>query len=284
MKPELIYDAKAALGEGPVWDTRTGTLYWIDILNKRVYAGADVLLESDETIGCIAPRKSGGFILTKRFSFWTCETDPVRTTFLSSLEIEPTNNRFNDGKCDPRGRFLAGTMDMGEKDPNGSLYSFNGEAVTRLLGGVTISNGLTWSPDHKTFYYIDTPTRTVRAFDYDLETGAIADPREAVRVPESLGWPDGMTSDRQGNLWIAMWGGAQVTKWDPASGQLLERIPVPAKNVSSCVFGGRNMNELYITSAHVGLDEAALNQYPLTGGVFRLETNVEGMPAFEFAG
>ncbi|NTU56133.1 MAG: SMP-30/gluconolactonase/LRE family protein, partial [Anaerolineales bacterium] len=106
MKPELIYDAKAALGEGPVWDTRTGTLYWIDILNKRVYAGADVLLESDETIGCIAPRKSGGFILTKRFSFWTCETDPVRTTFLSALDNEPANNRFNDGKCDPRGRFL----------------------------------------------------------------------------------------------------------------------------------------------------------------------------------
>jgi len=284
MKPELLFDAKAALGEGPVWDTRTGTLYWIDILNKRVYAGADVLLESDETIGCIAPRKSGGFILTKRFSFWTCETDPVRTTFLSALDNEPANNRFNDGKCDPRGRFLAGTMDMGEKDPNGSLYSFDGDAVTRLLGGVTISNGLTWSPDHKTFYYIDTPTRTVRAFDYDLETGAIADPREAVRVPESLGWPDGMTSDRQGNLWIAMWGGAQVTKWDPRMGQLLEQIPVPAKNVSSCVFGGRNMNELYITSARVGLDEAALNHYPLTGGVFRLETNVEGMPAFEFAG
>jgi sugar lactone lactonase YvrE len=281
---ELLHDAKAALGEGPVWDARTQTLHWIDILNKRVYADGDILLETDETIGCLAPRKNGGLVLTKRFSFWICETDPVRTTFLSALTGEPANNRFNDGKCDPRGRFLAGTMDMGEKDPHGSLYSFNGEAVTRLLGGVTISNGLTWSPDSKTFYYIDTPTRTVRAFDYDLETGAIANPREAVRVPESLGWPDGMTSDMQGNLWIAMWSGAQVTKWDPASGQLLERIPVPAKDVSSCVFGGRNMNELYITSARVGLDEAALNQYPLTGGVFRLETNVEGMPAFEFAG
>jgi sugar lactone lactonase YvrE len=284
MKPELLYDTKATLGEGPVWDVRTGTLFWIDILNKRVYAGADVLLELDEFIGCIALRKSGGLVLTKRFSFWTCETDPVRTTFLSTLAGEPANNRFNDGKCDPRGRFLVGTMDMGEKYPNGSLYSFNGEAVTRLLNGVTISNGLTWSPDYKTFYYIDTPTRTVRAFDYDLETGGIANPRDAVRVPESLGWPDGMTSDLQGNLWIAMWGGAQVTKWDPASGQLLERTPLPAKNVSSCVFGGKNMNELYVTSARVGLDEAALNQYPLTGGVFRLETNVEGMPAFAFAG
>jgi sugar lactone lactonase YvrE len=124
----------------------------------------------------------------------------------------------------------------------------------------------------------------VRAFDYDLETGAIANPRQAVYVPEALGWPDGMTSDTQGNLWIAMWGGAKMTRWNPNTGELLEQIPVPAKNVSSCVFGGRNMNELYMTSARIGLDEDTLMQYPLTGGVFRLETNVEGMPTFEFAG
>lgn len=281
---ELLHDIKAVLGEGPVWDARTETLYWIDILDKRIYANGEILIELDEPIGCLALRRSGGLILTKRFSFWTFEPDSAKLTFLSTLTDEPPNNRFNDGKCDPRGRFLAGTMDMGEKDPHGSLYSFDGNSVVKLLDGVTISNGLTWSPDYKTFYYIDTPTRTVRAFDYDLETGAVSSPREAVRVPESLGWPDGMTSDLQGNLWIAMWGGAQITKWDPSSGQLLERIPVPARNVSSCVFGGRNMNELYITSAHKGLDEAALEEYPLTGGVFRLETKVEGMPAFEFAG
>ena len=284
MKAELLFDTKATLGEGPVWDARTQTLYWIDILNKRIYTNADVLLESDEIIGCLAPRKSGGLTFTKRFSFWTFEVDPVRTAFLFSLTDEPLNNRFNDGKCDPRGRFLAGTMDMGETDPKGSLYLFDGKSITKLFGGVTISNGLTWSPDHKTFYYIDTPTREVKAFDYDLETGAIANPRVAVRVPESLGWPDGMTSDMQGNLWIAMWGGAQVTKWDPTTGQLLERIPVPAKNVSSCVFGGKDMNELYLTSARVGLDEATLNQYPLTGGVFRIETKAEGMSIFDFAG
>ena len=280
---ELLYDIKATLGEGPVWDVRTQTLYWIDILNKRVYANADILLELDETIGCLALRKSGGLVFTKRFSFWTLDLNPVRTAFLSALTNEPADNRFNDGKCDPRGRFLAGTMDMGEKDPNGSLYSFDGN-VTKLLSDVTISNGMAWSPDYKTFYFIDTPTREVKAFEYDLETGTIANPRVAVRVPESLGWPDGMTSDRQGNLWVAMWGGAQVTKWNPTTGQLLERIPVPAKNVSSCVFGGTGLNELYITSARVGLDEDTLKQYPLTGGVFRLGTNVEGMPSFEFAG
>jgi sugar lactone lactonase YvrE len=200
------------------------------------------------------------------------------------LADEPANNRFNDGKCDPRGRFLAGTMDMGETDPNGSLYSFNGQSVTKLFGNVTISNGLTWSPDYKTLYYIDTPTHEVKAFDYDMETGTIDNMRVVVQLSDSLGHPDGMTSDTQGNLWIAMWGGAQVTKWNPNSGQLLDRIPVPAKNVSCCVFGGENRNELFITSARVGLYEDTLQQYPLTGGVFRLETNVEGMPSFKFAG
>jgi sugar lactone lactonase YvrE len=281
---ELLYDVKATLGEGPVWDARTQTLYWIDILNKRIYANADIFLESDETIGCLSLREDGGLIFTKRLSFWTCKADASNLTFLSPLDDEPPNNRFNDGKCDPRGRFLAGTMDMSEKDPNGSLYSFDGKSAKKLLGEVTISNGLTWTPDYKTLYYIDTPTHEVKAHDYDLETGTIDHMRVVVRLPESLGFPDGMTSDMQGNLWIAMWGGAQVTKWDPNTGQMLEQIPVPAKNVSSCVFGGENMNELFITSARVGLDEETLQQYPLTGGVFRLETNVEGMPSFEFVG
>ena len=289
MQAELLFDAKATLGEGPIWDARTQTLYWLDILNKRIYSDGDILVELDEFVGCIAPRQNGGLILTKRFSFWMLdqtqdEPASVRTTLLAPLVDEPSNNRFNDGKCDPRGRFLAGTMDMGEKDPNGSLYSLDGKTVTKILGDVTISNGMAWSPDHKTFYYIDTPTRTVRAFDYDLETGAIANPRQVIYVPETLGWPDGMTSDMQGNLWIAMWGGAKMTKWNPNTGELLEQIPVPAKNVSSCVFGGKNMNELYMTSARIGLDDATLTQYPLTGGVFRLETKVEGMPTFEFAG
>jgi len=279
---ELLYDIKAFLGEGPVWDARTQTLYWLDILNKRIYADGNILTELDDLVGCLVPRKSGGFVFAKRFSFWTFESDPAKPTLLATLTDEPSNNRFNDGKCDPRGRFIAGTMDLDEKDPNGSLYSFDGRSITKLLSNVTISNGLAWSPDYKTFYYIDTPTRDVMAFDYDVETGAIANPRVAVQVPTELGWPDGMTSDMQGNLWIAMWGGAQVTKWNPATGQLLERIPVPAKNVSSCVFGGKGLNELYITSARKDLDEAALSEYPLTGGVFRLETMVEGMPTFEF--
>ena len=289
MQTELLYDAKALLGEGPVWDAHTQTLYWLDILNKRIHAEGTLLLELEGLIGCLVPRENGGLVLALteadgRLSFASLELESLKLTRLTSLENEPSTNRFNDGKCDPRGRFLAGTMNLNEQDPTGALYSFDGKSVNKLFGNTTISNGLTWSPDYQTFYYIDTPTREVQAFDYDLESGALANRRVAFSVPAALGWPDGMTSDTQGNLWIAMWGGAQVTKWNPHTGQLLEQIPVPAKNVSCCVFGGKHLNELYLTSARKELDAGALAQYPLTGGVFRLETKVEGMPAFAFAG
>ncbi len=281
MQAGLILDAKATLGEGPAWDSKTQTLYWVDILEKRIYAGARILVELDDLICCLAPRKNGHLLLGKRASFVDFEPDSSRQTILVALS-ESATNRLNDGKCDPAGRFLAGTMDMNEKNASGALYSFDGKQATRLLDGITISNGLAWSVDHKTFYYIDTPTREVKAFDFDLMTGQIANPRVAIHVPESLGWPDGMTSDTDGNLWIAIWGGAQVTKWNPNTGKLLEQIPVPALQTSACVFGGKDMNELYVTSARVGMSEENLKKYPLSGGLFKVNTNVAGMPTFEF--
>lgn len=281
MNVELVFDGKATLGEGPGWDDKTQTLYWVDIIQKKIYAGIEVLAELDDFIGCLAPCTNGHLILGKRASF--VDFDPVtsRQTLLFALN-EPATNRLNDGKCDPGGRFIAGTMDMNEKDPTGSVYSFDGTSTRTLLRDVTISNGLAWSLDHKTFYHIDTPTREVKAFDYDLTSGEISNPRTAIRVPESLGWPDGMTSDTEGNLWIALWGGAAVSRWNPDTGQLLEQIQVPALHTSSCVFGGRDRNELYITSARKNMSEADLQKYPLSGGLFRVETKLEGMPTFEF--
>jgi len=282
MQIELILDAKTTLGEGPAWDSKTQTLYWVSILDKRVYAGTRILAELDEFIGCLAPRKNGHLILGTRFSFVDLDPDSGQLTVLATLDSELPTNRLNDGKCDPAGRFLAGTMDMNEKDPTGNLYSFDGKNTTRLLDKITISNGLAWSPDYKTLYYIDTPTREVKTFDYDVATGQIANPRVAIRSGESLGWLDGMTSDTDGNLWIAMWGGAQVTKWNPNTGQLLEQIPVPALQASCPVFGGRDMNELYITSARKGMSESDLIKYPLSGGLFKVVTKTEGMKTFEF--
>ncbi|MBI5951684.1 MAG: SMP-30/gluconolactonase/LRE family protein [Chloroflexi bacterium] len=286
MKAELLLDAKATLGEGPVWDAKSQTLYWIDILKKRIYAGTEVIAQLDKFIGCLALHPNGTLLTALSdgeglSSFVDLQPDSSQQSVLAAVN-ESANTRFNDGKCDPAGRFLAGTMAMNESDPTGALYSFNGKQVTKLFGGVTISNGLTWSPDHKTFYYIDTPTRKVQAFDYDLATGQIANPRTAIRIADTLGWPDGMTSDTDGKLWIALWGGAQVTKWNPQTGKLLEQIPVPALQTSSCIFGGKDMNELYVTSARKGMSEVDLKKYPLSGGLFKVETKVTGMPSLEF--
>lgn len=281
MNVELILDAKTTLGEGPAWDEKTQTLYWVDILESRIYAGTELLAELDEPIGCLAPCKNGHLILGKRASFVDFDPGASQQTLLAALS-EPAATRVNDGKCDPAGRFLAGTMASNEKDPIGGFYSFDGNSVRKFFGGVTISNGLAWSLDYKTFYYIDTPTREIKAFDYDLSAGEIANPRVAIRVPESMGWPDGMTSDTKGNLWVALWGGAQVACWDPQSGRLLEQIPVPALHTSACVFGGKDRNELYITTARENMTDADLKKYPLSGGLFKALTKVEGMPTFEF--
>jgi len=289
LTPELLFDARAELGEGPFWDAQTQTLYWLDVLNKRIYAGHDLYAQLDETVGCAALRKDGGLILTLKnsivelgpFDFAQGGPDSAKPTVLATVD-EPVNNRFNDGKCDPAGRFLAGSMDLNESDPTGAFYSFDGKAITRMLTGIRISNGLTWSPDHKTFYYIDTPTREVKAFDYDLATGQIAEPRCIIHIPDGMGWPDGMTSDTDGNLWIAMWAGAKVTQWDPRSGQLLEQIAMPVYQPSSCIFGGADLNELYITSARKGMSQEKLQEYPLSGGVFKVTTKVTGMPTYKF--
>jgi sugar lactone lactonase YvrE len=300
MQPEIIYDAQATLGEGPAWDAKSRTLYWVDILGKRIYyhrEDEDGFVQLDQMPGCLAPCKDGNLLVAARASILTLEPfdrtpwpehqggqgrpATAKTTILATLD-EPADNRFNDGKCDPAGRFLAGTMDIDEKAASGALYSFDGLQATCLLDGLRISNGLAWSPDYRTLYYIDTPTREVRAFDYDLATGRIANSRVAITVPEALGWPDGMTSDTGGDLWIAMWSGAQVTRWNPRKGELLEQIPLPAKNVTSCVFAGENLNELYVTSACKDLGQADLTAYRYSGGLMRVKTRVEGMPTFEF--
>jgi len=293
--PELILDARADLGEGPAWDARSGCLYWVDIHAGHLHIfnsidRTDHLVNLGEYIGCVAPRRTGGLILALKNGFALLDSpisphSPLSPRPLLGPEPRLPGNRFNDGKCDPAGRFLAGSMDDAELEASGSLYSLSPDGtVKKLLTGTRISNGLTWSPDYRTFYHIDTPTRTVMAYDYDLALGEIANPRPAISVPSGLGWPDGMTSDMQGMLWIAMWGGAKLTRCDPAAGKLLAEIPMPAFNISSCAFGGPHLTDLYITSARKGMDAGQLSSYPLSGGLFRIRTGIQGLPTFEFGG
>jgi sugar lactone lactonase YvrE len=290
MQPELLLDARAGLGEGPAWDAAANMLYWVDIHAGDLHIfhpqnNTDSRISLGEPVGCAAPCQSGDLVIALRSGFATLSLPTQKLTCLVNPEKHLPGNRFNDGKCDPAGRFLAGTMDDAEKKASGSLYSYSRDGTLKtLLTGIRISNGLTWSSDYQTFYHIDTPTRQVTAFDYDMATGNITNPRPVVKVPPKLGWLDGMTSDAKGMLWVAMWGGAKLTRWNPATGQLLETIPVPALNVTSCVFGGPDMIDLYITSARKGMSAEQLTKYPFSGGLFRIRTNIQGMPTFAFGG
>ena len=241
MLPELYIDARASLGESPAWDAKTQTLYWVDVLGMRVYAGAKRILQLDDYVGCLAPRTAGGLIVAQRRGLRLVQPDMRSVLRLTAPRGERLHNRFNDGKCDPRGRFIAGTMDHNEKEDSGALYSIAADGqVKKLLTHVRISNGLAWSPDGRTMYFIDTPSRKVLALDYDLDSGTITNTRVIIVFDKSFGWPDGMTSDTDGNLWIAMWGGARVSQWKP-DGTLLAQFGVEAVNVTSCVFGGAAM-------------------------------------------
>jgi sugar lactone lactonase YvrE len=165
----------------------------------------------------------------------------------------------------------------------GSLYRLDPDgSVHRVLEGTTISNGLAWSAGGATLYYIDTGGQAIQAFDFDLETGGVSRRRDIAEVPVALGRPDGMAIDSEGMLWVALWDGGLVTRWDPKSGALLDRVSLPVSRPTSCAFGGPNLEDLYITSARSGLDAETLEAQPLAGGLFRARVGVGGVPEFEF--
>jgi sugar lactone lactonase YvrE len=204
---------------------------------------------------------------------------------LAEVEAHLPENRFNDGKCDPAGRYWAGTMSLTDQPSKGALYQLEADhTVKRLIPDVSISNGLAWTSDGGTMYFADTPTRQIAAFDYDLVTGDVNNRRTVVHIPEDQGFPDGMTIDSEGMIWVAHWDGWQVSRWNPNTGEQLCAIPVPASQVTSCTFGGPDLDQLFITTARVGLDEEELSKQPLAGGVFRAMPGVKGVPANRYRG
>jgi sugar lactone lactonase YvrE len=290
MDVELVVDAKATVGEGPSWHAPSRRLFWVDILegNIHVYDPAgesDRIIPVGQMVGAVVPRCSGGLIVAMHHGLASLNLDSGTLTPIADPEQHLPRNRFNDGKCDPAGRFWAGTMSI-DREPNaGSLYCLDTDnTVRRVLEGVTCSNGLAWSLDATTMYYIDTPTRRVDAFDYDLQTGHVANRRTVITVPEELGKPDGMAIDAQGMLWIALWDGGCVTRWNPNSGALDQTVSIPALRVTSCAFGGQNLADLYVTTARVRMTEAELAKQPHAGGLFRVRCGVQGTETFEFAG
>jgi sugar lactone lactonase YvrE len=279
----------AELGEGPVWDSRTQELYWVDIVNKKMIkqtvAGELEIRELPDLIGSMAPRASGGFVVATQKGFHGYDWNTEELTPIADPEAHKPNHRFNDGKCDPLGRFWAGSLSMLNEWKSSGLYRLNADhSVDIMLEGVSLSNGLAWSPDQSKFYYIDTPTQCVVGYDYDTASGHIDNAQVLFRISGEEGYPDGMTIDSEGYLWVAHWGGAQVSRWNPHTGAKVGLVKLPVPNATSCTFGGVNGMTLYITTARVGMSEEDLALYPDSGALFEVETSVIGGPTFTFAG
>ncbi|OAM88083.1 SMP-30/gluconolactonase/LRE family protein [Termitidicoccus mucosus] len=299
MKPvepefEFALDVHAILGEGALWDARAGALLWVDILGRRVgrlnpATWANECWTLDSPVSAVVPTESGGLLVAVNGG--VARLDPVsgRLTGMTCPEgHDPKTTRFNDGKCDPSGRFVAGTVSLAGQAGMGSLYVFEHSREgsparpRRLLSGVSISNGLAWSLDHSRMYYIDTPTRTISVFDYDLGRGGLRNRRAAVEIPERMGLPDGMTIDAEGMLWVALWGGGAVTRWDPGTGKLLCHYALPVTHVTSCAFGGPGLRTLFVTTARADLGADELARQSLAGAIFAIKTGVAGVEAFYF--
>lgn len=290
MEPELLVDAGAVLGEGPCWLAREKKLLWVDIEGRKLHLHGpqgcpDATYDVPLRVGAAAPRARGGLVLATERGFQLFDFETRACTPLADPEAHLPDNRFNDGKCDPRGRFWAGTMNLNRVPQQAALYVLGADhSVRRVLEGVTTSNGLDWTRDGRTMYYIDTRTLQVAAFDFDPESGSLSNRRAVVQFPEGVGRPDGMTLDAEGMIWIAHWAGARLSRWDPARGVMLREVRFPVTNVTSCAFGGETLDRLYVTTARQGLDEAALAREPHAGGLFVLEPGVCGLAPFEYAG
>lgn len=286
---ELVLDARAELGEGPVWDERLRRLVWVDIQRGRVHlydpeAGRCRHLRAGQPVGAAAPSAHGGLVLALAGGFARLDVETGALAMIAEVEADRPENRMNDGACDAVGRFWAGTMALDTRPGAGSLYRLDPDGrVTRVLTDVTISNGLDWSLDGRTMYYVDSPTRRIDRFDYDPATGEIGNRRPFVSIPEEAGLPDGLTVDAEGGVWVALWGGAALHRYGP-DGRLDRVVPLPVTQPTSCAFGGPDLADLYVTSARMELSPEQRRRQPQAGGLFRLRPGVAGRPAHAFEG
>ena len=285
---ELLFNAKATLGEGPVWDHKKQLLFWVDIEGYKLHrhnpsSGESTNWDFDEMIGAAVPEKNGDLLLAMEKGLASFNPETEMLAKHGVLENSDTAIRFNDGKVGPDGAFWVGTMDKGCAPNAGNFYRVTPGFKTSLeIPDTSISNGLAWTSDKKTFYYIDSATFEIWAFDFDLKNRSISNPKTVIKVPDEFGTPDGMCIDAEDMLWVAHWGGNCIRRWNPRTGEVLEKIEVPAPHVTSCCFGGKKLKTLYITTARSGLDAKQLEEYPLSGGLFVYNSVVKGTPVTYF--
>lgn len=289
MNPEVVSGIICELGEGPLWDNVKKQICWVDILNGSIHewspkTNTSTTISVGQMIGAMAISNNGHYIAAMKDGFGFVNRKTGEIEMVANPEKELPENRFNDGKCDPAGRFWAGTMPVAEDDSSGSLYVLDASLhVGKKESNISVSNGLAWSLDHKTMYFIDSPTRKVVGYDYDMASGKLANKRTVVAIAEEDGFPDGMTIDHEGMLWVAHWGGWQVARYNPGTGKKLCSIAMPVSQVTSCAFGGETMEDLYITSARKGLGKEELGKQPLAGSLFVVRNcGHKGLPAYKF--
>ena len=288
---EHVLASQNTLGEGPVWSVKEQALYWVDIQGHTIHrlqpeTGEHQIFPVSVAVGVLALRQGGGFVLaTKRgFALWDMQTQALN--FLVDPEAGQVHKRFNDGAVDCRGRFWAASMseDEEKQEPVGVLYRLDPDSSMHVMEtGLIVPNGIGWSPDNTIMYFTDSPKHIIYAYDFDQTTGTIEHRRPFIHTPEEQGAPDGLTVDSEGYVWSACWGGAKIVRYAP-DGKVERVIKVPVWQPSSCVFGGKDLNELYITSAQKGLSDEQRKAYPLSGDVFRVKTDIRGLEKFLFAG
>lgn len=278
--------ARAGLGEGPRWDHRRGQLLWVDILRAQVHrydpaTGDDTSESAPQHVGAVAPRASGGLVLSLRDGV-ACSDGAGSWWWLAHLPEDGV--RANDAAVDARGRLWAGTMRYDKRPGGGTLRRVDPDGtVTDVLGSVTISNGIAWSPDGGLMYYVDTPTRRIDVFDFDADAGAISARRPLTAVEGGPGTPDGLTVDADGCVWVALWAGGEVRRYTP-QGRLDRAVRFPVSRTTACTFGGSSLTDLYVTTAREGLDESGLAREPQAGALFVIPDAGQGLSGHEFAG
>lgn len=285
---EHVQSVGALVGECPLWDDESSSLVFVDILGCRVHryhpgTGESSHFSTQVPVGSVGLCPDGSFVLALSNHFARCGPNGEDLTRLGTFEVDAGTVRFNDGEVDPWGRFVAGTMawDQGGARPLGSLYRLSSDGdVEVLLEGVRLSNGIAYSADRRSLYYVDTPTRVVDAFDVDPDSGALANRRVAYKIDE--GAPDGIVLDVDGCLWVACYGAGRVCRFAP-DGRIDRVVVLPTKRVTSLAFGGARLDTLYVTTASEGLSDEERAGDPMAGDLFAADAGVTGSLANRFA-
>lgn len=277
----LYYRMTNELGEGAIWNHETKEFWHIDIEGKKFFTThlgtkRQRVFDTDQRIGTIVPDTNGKAIVALQDGIYAYDMNTKVKEFITNPEDSIPNIRFNDGKCDPKGRLWVGSMGLDQTPFRAALYSIENGEPRQRQDSITISNGIVWSKDGSTMYYIDTPDENVKAFDFDVQTGHISNERVVIEIG-GLGYPDGMAIDSEDMLWIALWNGNMVGRWNPQTGALIGKVNVPAHNITSCAFVGDGLDSLVITSARVDMTVEELGTYPLAGSLFVVVPGVSGV-------